>query len=335
VIRRKLDLIHVSIGTAGVLGLADVPMATAPTTAYLMLGGRCAMNCAFCAQARSSRAGEAVLSRVRWPEFSLDLVCERLQTAESNGGLQRCCIQVTAGQEYVQAALDAVLKIRAATALPLNVAILPRDVEQVSELMESGVERIGYGLDAACERIFRSVKGRHWARILTLIEETAKLYPGRAAVHLIVGLGETEREMVERMLWTRDLGLGIGLFAFTPVRGTLLAGRQQPRLAQYRRMQASRWLIQHHGAQVADFEFLRGADGYETLVGIRLAGWRDLLASGRAFRTAGCPACNRPYYNERPGGTIYNYPRALTCDEARQALREMEFEDQHSADISR
>ncbi len=46
--------VQVSIGTAAVLGLTDIPMAVAPTTAYLMLGGRCLMNCAFCAQARES-----------------------------------------------------------------------------------------------------------------------------------------------------------------------------------------------------------------------------------------------------------------------------------------
>ena len=44
------DEINVSIGTAAVLGLADVRMDAAPSTAYLMLGGRCRMACAFCAR---------------------------------------------------------------------------------------------------------------------------------------------------------------------------------------------------------------------------------------------------------------------------------------------
>jgi biotin synthase-related radical SAM superfamily protein len=41
----------------------------------------------------------------------------------------------------------------------------------------------------------------------------------------------------------------------------------------------------------------------------------DLLADGRAFETSGCVACNRPYYNERPGQVPYNYPRPLTAGE--------------------
>jgi len=73
--------INVSIGTAAVLGLADVRMETAPTTAYLMLGGRCVMGCRFCAQARSSRAGELNLSRITWPQFDLGETVVRLAEA--------------------------------------------------------------------------------------------------------------------------------------------------------------------------------------------------------------------------------------------------------------
>ena len=82
-------MIRVSIGTAGVLGLVRVPMAVAPTTAYLMLGGQCVMNCAFCAQARESRSNGNALSRVTWPEFPLDRVCSRLKRAERQGTIQR------------------------------------------------------------------------------------------------------------------------------------------------------------------------------------------------------------------------------------------------------
>jgi len=47
---------------------------------------------------------------------------------------------------------------------------------------------------------------------------------------------------------------------------------------------------------------------------------RVLLSSGEAFRTSGCKGCNRPFYNERPSGPMYNYPRPLTPDEAAEAL---------------
>lgn len=318
-------MIHVSIGTAGVLGLSQVPMVTAPTTAYLMLGGKCVMNCAFCAQARESTASDLALSRVTWPEFPLAEVCERLREAERRGDLRRCCIQVTAGQGYFAKALDVVRAIRSATLLPLDVAILPRGIVQVAALIEAGVDRVGFGLDAACKRVFEQVKGAHWERMLALLQETAKQFPGRATVHLVAGLGETEREMVERVLWARDLGLGVGLFAFTPIPGTRLANRSQPALGQYRRVQATCRLILRHGAQMSDFAFGDRPGQKDTLVGLARADWAECLADGEAFRTLGCPDCNRPFYNERPSGPLYNYPRELAAAEVERAIAEMEI----------
>jgi biotin synthase len=296
-------------------------MAIAPTTAYLMVGDKCVMNCAFCAQAQGSTSGGDALSRVTWPEFPTSKVLNRLKKAERQGTLQRCCIQVTAGQDAYREVLRLVRRIRRGVFLPLSVAILPANIGQVEELIEAGVDGIGFGLDAATEAVFREAKGPHWSHMLDMIEMVADRFPGIASVHLIVGLGESERELVERMLWVRELGLKIGLFAFTPVRGTPLADRAPPWLGRYRRMQAARWLILEHGARITVFSF--GTRG--TLARINYVGWADALSDGSAFRTAGCPACNRPFYNERPGGTIYNYARPLTAKEAAAALVETEL----------
>ncbi|MBN1581689.1 MAG: radical SAM protein [Anaerolineae bacterium] len=315
--------IRVSIGTAGVLGLAQVPMAVAPTTAYLMLGERCVMNCAFCAQARHSVADDSALSRVTWPAFPLREVCDRLHAAERQKRLRRVCIQVTAGQKSYHLVLGAIQQIKQATQLPIDAAILPAHIGQVSELFAAGLDHVGFGLDAACERIFRTTKGQHWQHRLDLIAEAATRFPGHIAIHLIVGLGESEKEMVERVVWAHTLGIEVGLFAFTPVRGTPLADRSQPPLAQYRRMQAARWLVVNHGAHMKAFVF----DERGTLTAIRLAGWPALLADGSAFRTSGCPDCNRPFYNERPGGTTYNYARPLSFEQGRQAIHEMKLID--------
>jgi biotin synthase-related radical SAM superfamily protein len=194
-------LINVSIGTAAVLGLADVAMAAAPTTAYLMLGGRCLMNCAFCAQARDSEASALHLSRVTWPEYDLMAVAEKLAQAVARGAIRRACLQVTVTADAFEQALATLRIVKAASNVPFDVAILPHDLAQVRQLLDAGADHIGFGLDAACERVFRQVKGGNWLRSLALVEETARVFPGRAAVHLIVGLGETEQEMVERVQW--------------------------------------------------------------------------------------------------------------------------------------
>ena len=315
---RPLSSIQVSIGTAAVLGLAHIPMTAAPTTAYLMLGGRCALNCAFCAQARGSESGALLLSRVTWPEYDLSTVVQRLALAAAQGSIRRVCLQVTVTADAFAHSLTILRAVRQRIDLPFDIAILPRDIEQVRRLIEAGADHIGFGLDAACERVFRRVKGGNWARSLALIEETARLFPRRAAVHLIVGLGETEREMVERIQWAADRGLVVALFAFTPVRGSRMAGAPPPSLAAYRRIQAARWLIVHGRARA-------GAMTFDERGRLRRLGV-PLPDSGAPFQTSGCPDCNRPFYNERPGGPLYNYPRPLTGAEAGRAIQEMEIE---------
>lgn len=311
--------INVSIGTAAVLGLANVPMAAAPTTAYLMLGGRCLMNCAYCAQARESQSSALNLSRVTWPEYELEAVMGRLAQAAIEGTIRRACLQVTVTADAFQRSLAILRTVRSVTELPFDVAILPHDLDQVRQLLEAGADHIGFGLDAACERVFRQVKGGDWARSLALLEETARRFPGRAAVHLIVGLGETERELVQRVQWAHDRGVTVGLFAFTPVRGTHLDGMPPPDLAVYRRMQAARWLVARGLVRVEQMAF--DAAGHL----LHLGG--SLPPTGEPFQTSGCPDCNRPFYNEQPGGPWYNYPRPLTTEEAARAIREMEVED--------
>lgn len=305
------------------LGLTDVVMDVAPTTAYLLLGGRCSMACSFCAQARTSHASALNLSRVTWPPFPLRETIEGLARAAQRGEIRRCCLQVTAGAGYFERALETIGAIRAATDVPLDAAILPPTMDHVARLIDAGVDHVGFGLDAACERVFRQVKGGSWARSLDLIRETARRYPGRAAAHLIVGLGETEQEMARMMQKLHDWGVTVGLFAFTPVRGTGLAHRPPPPLAVYRRMQAARHLIAGGLARVEDFSF--SAEG--CLIDLDAPDAARILDGGAAFQTSGCPDCNRPYYNERPTGPMYNYPRPLRPGEARRALAELWAEE--------
>ncbi|HDI74230.1 MAG TPA: hypothetical protein ENF57_04430 [Candidatus Korarchaeota archaeon] len=40
-----------------------------------------------------------------------------------------------------------------------------------------------------------------------------------------------------------------------------------------------------------------------------------------AFLTSGCPSCNRPFYNERPRGPIYNFPSEDLLDRMWETTR--------------
>jgi biotin synthase-related radical SAM superfamily protein len=315
-------MINVSIGTAVVIGLDDARMDAAPTTAYLMLGGRCVMDCGFCAQARSSQASALKLSRVTWPEFDQAQTLALLTKAVERGDIRRCCLQVTVAEGTFQRTLEVIRAVREACDVPVDAAILPRDMAQIEELLAAGVDHIGFGLDAACERVFQRVKGGHWARSLSLIEETARRFPGHAAVHLIVGLGESEQEMAEMIQRMHNLGLIVGLFAFTPVRGTRMEDVSPPPISTYRRMQVARYLITNNLARIGNFTFSTAGQ----LLNFNLPCLHEILADGVAFQTSGCPDCNRPFYNERPGGPMYNYPKALTSQQIEVAIEELEID---------
>ncbi len=309
---------RVSLGTAGVLGLIDVPLDVAPTTAYVMLGERCAANCAFCSQARGSHSRANMLSRVTWPPFRAADVADACADAFTRGDIGRACFQVTIGRGMLEHTIAAVRGLAERSPVPISASVMPRRLDYVADLLEAGVERVTIALDAATEAVFRRCKSGNFRRVLTLLEASAAAYPGHVGTHLIVGLGETEREMVERVQWGLDRGIMVGLFAFTPVPGTAMEGVSQPPLDVYRRVQAARWLMARGLARAEEMVF----DDASRIIGLGLSEKElaQLLADGEAFRTAGCPDCNRPYYNERPGGPMHNYPRPLTQAEAQREL---------------
>lgn len=99
-----------------------------------------------------------------------------------------------------------------------------------------------------------------------------------------------------------------------------MQGDSPPPLGSYRRLQVARHLLMQEVASPGDFRFsIQGR-----LVDFGLAGSQleNALADGQAFRTSGCPGCNRPYYNEPPRGPLYNFPRRPSAGEVRRAVAE-------------
>jgi len=308
--------IRVSLGTAIALGLAEARAEVLPTTAYLMVGERCVHDCAFCAQARTSTARTDALSRVTWPSFAEKVVLAALARAVASGRIRRVCFQATAGPGIIAEVVRLAGTVRAIAEVPVSTSARPDSLADLDALLKARVERVGLSLDAASPAVYRAVKGGDLEAAWDLLATASRRYPGRIATHLIVGLGESEQEMVSAIRRAHDLGVTVGLFAFTPVRGTALEHRSPPDLAPYRRMQAARYLIMHGH----DVGFRFDDAGRLVSFGPGEDELRGLLADGTAFRTSGCPDCNRPYYNERPGGVIYNYARPLTEEEIELAI---------------
>ncbi|MBN1920250.1 MAG: radical SAM protein [Anaerolineae bacterium] len=308
--------IRLSTGSAVALGLAHAQMEAAPTTLYAMVGEACLGACRFCAQARDSHADRKFLSRIAWPPYPLKDV---LKALAGEHYLRRICFQTLLTPDLLPILLEMIARIHAVSPLPISVCMNPVSLESLQQLKSAGVERVGVGLDCATESLFEEVKpGFSWERTHRFLEDVVTVF-GRGSVHLIVGLGESDEELLYKVQVSHDSGYTVAFFAFTPLRGAQLQ-LSPPPIERYRALQLARQLIVTGKLRV---EALRFEAGRLVNLVVEPAALAAAFASGTAFRTSGCPDCNRPLYNERPGGVMYNFPRPLTEDEKRAARAEV------------
>lgn len=310
-------MIRVSAGTAVSIGLSSRRMDAFPTTAYLLSGEQCLMKCSFCPQGAGGLKGSDQLGRITWPEYDWSDI-ERAFAGSKDKGIGRICLQSVRHDDGIETLLKTVGRVKAISALPLSLSAWIGSQEEAFRMIEAGVDRISIALDVINPSRHRQIKGTSFAKRLALLLDCAEILPGRMNTHIICGLGETEEEMLTLIGRLVEAGITVALFAFFPLRGTALAGVEPPPLDSYRRIQAGHYLLRTGAAGRSSFQFAGSR-----LVSFGL-GETDLLkhlTTGTAFQTSGCPDCNRPYYSERPGGVIYNYPRPLTRVEIETALK--------------
>lgn len=312
-------MIKVSAGTASVLGLKKINADTSPTIAYLMTGEKCTHNCGFCGQARESKSNPNSLSRIIWPQFESEEVFELINEAHDQNKLKRACIQVVHGGNSLKDVKEFLERAVKKTNMPIGISANISGLRDVEELLKSGADKVCIALDAATLEVHEKVKGGSFNRKKEILEECGRIFPGKISTHLIVGLGETEEEMIHRIQEMYALDVSVGIFAFTPIKGTKMEDYNPPDIGHYRRIQIANYLLKHKYAKIKDFKFQ-----HKSLVDIGISEEKilEILKDGKAFETAGCPDCNRPYYNEKPGGVMYNYPRPLTQDEIKKGLKE-------------
>jgi len=323
--------IRVSTGSAIVLGLLEGKLDAEPTTAYLMTykAGKCAANCGFCPQAQGSQSKAELLSRVSWPPFSVGSVIGQIANAVNSGKIRRVCIQALNYPKVFGDLCAFVETLKKQVQVPVSVSCQPLNSENMWNLSKAGADRIGIAIDTATEKLFNQIKGEaaggpyDWQKEFVLLRTAVGVFgEGNVSTHLIVGLGETEKEAVQMLQRCVDMGVLPGLFTFTPVRGTALAEKMQPQLEVYRRVQLARYLIVNALGRFEDMAF----DSDEQIVDFGVG--KDVLAraleAGKPFLTAGCADCNRPFYNEKPSGPIYNYPRSLTAQEIAETKKQLQ-----------
>lgn len=318
-----VDKIRVSIGSASVLGLyLTKKFRDLPTTCYIMTfkEGYCLANCGFCPQAKSSISSTEMLSRVNWPIFSLEDFLTKLKYLPPSKKFRRICIQTLNYPQNFNDLREIITQIKKNSNIPISVAIPPMSKDNLRELKLIGVQRVGIALDGATSEIFNKIKGIDagglytWEGHFQKLKEVLEIFSdGSVSTHIIIGLGESERDVIERIEELYDLKILVSLFAFTPIRGTKLEDLKQPELLNFRKLQLGRYLIFNEGKRLKDFTFNTKGDMIN--INIYKKELKNIIDNTDAFLTSGCPGCNRPYYTSRPSGPIYNYPRKLNESE--------------------
>ncbi|MFH1453701.1 MAG: radical SAM protein [Armatimonadota bacterium] len=313
--------IRISAGTASVLGLNNMVQKHPSRTAYFMVGERCENSCLFCTQSTSSCADTSFLSRISWPEMDTLKVFERLKEKADLTETERVCFQVVAGKDSNRDLTWLIKEIKSKDInVKISVSVNTRDAEFIDELMLLGADNISIPLDAATPELFKKHKGCQWDNIWDVLDYTAVNYPGKTATHLILGLGETEKEIIELLYILHLKGINTGLFAFTPIKGTPLSDKIPPELSYYRRIQLIYYLIKKN--ILTEFEFKD--DKFKLPDTVKKLLKDDMnnkeFKYKEVFNTCGCTLCTRPYYNETPGSIPYNYPGDLTDEEYTEAV---------------
>jgi biotin synthase len=278
----------------------------------------CAGRCHFCGLSRTRQEGPKgkTFIRVDWPLYDLEKIIEK---AKAKDQIHRVCISMITHPRALDDTLFVIRRFKEETNLLISVLTTPTLIHQQDSLeamKKAGADRVGIAIDAATPELFdrlrgKGVRGPHrWDTYWKVVEMAVAVF-GRfnVGIHLIVGLGETEKEMAETIQRGQEMGAYTHLFSFFPEKGSPMQDCSPPSLDQYRRIQLARWIINEGLGTAHQMKFDEKGQLAEFGKDVD-----PLIEAGEPFMTSGCPgrdgkvACNRPYGNERPSGPIRNFP---------------------------
>lgn len=302
----------------------------------------CRANCAYCGLARhreeSRDYAERNFIRVGWPSLPYDEVIRRVKAGEDKGQFQRMCISMITHPSSDADSLELLDRwTRELPHIPVSILSNPTTMEKqdLAAFKGLGADIFTVALDAVTPEIFARTRGKavdsphRWEKYWQVIEWASEIFGAeKFGVHLICGMGETEREMLDVCQKIRNMGGHNHLFAFFPERGSLMEDWPACDAGRWRRIQVGRFMIDYAGGQVSQMCFDEA--GRVTDFGVLPEELDRLIRTGKPFRTSGCPgrdedisACNRPYGDSKPSGVL-SYPFVLSAEDVALAKKQMD-----------
>jgi biotin synthase-related radical SAM superfamily protein len=347
---RSPEYVQMSTAAAITLGLVPGQMHRTACTHCLNLlvtyPEGCRANCAYCGLARHREEARDYADRnfirVDWPTARYDEVIERVKSGGDRGQFERMCISMITHPESNADTYVLLDKwMREVPQVPVSILSNPTTLERddLVRMRDMGAEIFTVALDAVTPAIFDRTRGKgvdsphKYEKYWEAIEWAAEVFgPERFGAHLICGMGETEREILEVGQRVKDLGGHNHMFAFFPERGSLMEDWPAVDRGQWRRVQLARFIIDFWNGRVEDMRF--DVAGRVVDFGVEPDDLDALIATGKPFRTSGCPgkdddqvsACNRPYGDSSPTD-ILSFPFAPASEDVGVVRRQMAGED--------
>jgi biotin synthase len=300
----------------------------------------CYANCTYCGLARE-RPGvpeDNTFIRVAWPLFPTELVAERI--AEQEDYIGRVCIAQVQDHRAYDDLIDMTKRVRRLSDVPISALVSATTLseERLHHIRHAGADIIGVGLDAASEEVFYQTRGRgarsphDWDYHWEIVRAARHIYgPMKVNCHIVVGLGETDRDLVDLFYQLKSEQIAAYLFSFNPEPGTALQDAPRTPLSRWRRIQLTKYLIENHDLPREAIEF--GGDGNVTHLNAPDTVVDVAVGTGMPFMTNGCPdkngvmACNRPYGSYRPGEAFRDYPFEPEASDLIQIREQIRLEE--------
>jgi biotin synthase len=330
---RSPEYVQMSTAAAITLGIMKGKMYRCECTRCLNLlltyPEGCRANCAYCGLARHREAerdyADRNFIRVDWPAVPMERVVDIVARDGEKSPFHRMCISMIT---HPRSDADTVSVLKAWTArvdpaaIPVSILSNPTTMtrEDVKRLRDLGSDIFTVALDAATPDIFDRTRGKgvqsphSWSKYWEILMDAREIFGAQKfGAHIIVGMGETEYDVLSLVQKLVDLGGHSHMFCFFPEKGSLMDHLPATPRDQWRRVQLGRYLIDYRGVRVENMKF--DGEGRAIDFGLPQGELDAVIDAGIAFRTSGCPgkfaedisACDRPY-GDSPPSNIASFP---------------------------
>ena len=330
---RSPDYVQMSTAAAITLGVVNGQMHRCGCTRCLNLlltyPEGCRANCAYCGLARHREAerdyADRNFIRVDWPAVPMDEVVDIIAKDPAASPFHRMCISMITHPRSDEDTVTVLKKWTSKidpSAIPVSILSNPTTMtrDDVKRLKDLGSDIFTVALDAATPEIFDRTRGKgvdsphSWKKYWDIMMDARDIFgKEKFGAHIIVGMGETEKDTLSLVQQLVDIGGHSHMFCFFPEKGSLMDHLPATPRDQWRRVQLGRYLIDYAGQRVENMTF--DDMGRVLDFGMPAAELDAIIDKGIAFRTSGCPgkfaedisACDRPY-GDSPPSNIASYP---------------------------